>query len=78
MRYNEVDDHGGASSQRRLRPDVEIVDGLSSHERHLTVSVSVDSAYIVKRGFVATFVLYETIENELHLATRFIIASNDT
>ena len=44
LRDNEVDDHGRASGQRRLRPDVEVVDGLSPHERHLTVSVSVNSA----------------------------------
>ena len=35
LRYDEVDDHGGAAGEGGLGPDVEVVDGLGAHEGHL-------------------------------------------
>ena len=40
---DKVYDHGGSSGQGSLGPDVEVVDGVGSHEGHLAVSVSVDA-----------------------------------
>ena len=42
---DKVNDHGCSSCQGCLRPDVEVVDGLGAHERHLAVGVSVDAAW---------------------------------
>ena len=35
LRYDEVDDHGGATGEGGLGPDVKVVDGVRAHERHL-------------------------------------------
>ena len=36
LRYDEVDDHGGAAGEGGLGPDVEVVHRLGAHERHLS------------------------------------------
>ena len=41
---DKVNDHGRAAGQGCLGADVEVVDGLSSHEGHLAVGVGVDPA----------------------------------
>ena len=42
LRDDKVDDHGGPAGQGGLCADVEVVDGLGAHERHLAVGVGVD------------------------------------
>ena len=41
MRDDKINDHGRASRQACLGPDVEVVDGLGPHEGHLAMGVSV-------------------------------------